>query len=68
VFADRARERIIGNASDHMANCRDKEIIKRQIAIFREVSEDLASRLEKATGVNSKVLSGDCGDSFQQHP
>jgi catalase len=34
-----------------MANCSDKEIIKRQIGIFREVSEDLASRLEKATGV-----------------
>lgn len=27
------------------------EITKRQIAIFRQVSDDLASRLEKATGV-----------------
>lgn len=27
------------------------EIIKRQIGIFREVSDDLATRLEKATGV-----------------
>ncbi|RAL61463.1 hypothetical protein DID88_009392 [Monilinia fructigena] len=27
------------------------EVIKRQIAIFREVSEDLATRLEKATGI-----------------
>ncbi|KAF2087095.1 CAT1 catalase [Saccharata proteae CBS 121410] len=51
VFDDGAKERFIGNVSGHMANCRDKEIIKRQIAIFREVSEDLASRLEKATGV-----------------
>jgi catalase len=34
-----------------MSTVRDKEIIARQIAIFREVSEDLASRLEKATGV-----------------
>ncbi|KAF1988692.1 CAT1 catalase [Aulographum hederae CBS 113979] len=51
VFDDGAKERFIGNVSGHMANCRDEEIIKRQIAIFREVSEDLASRLEKATGV-----------------
>ena len=28
-----------------------EEIIKRQIGIFREVPEDLASRLEKATGI-----------------
>lgn len=51
VFEDGAKERFIGNVSGHMANCSDKEIIKRQIGIFREVSEDLASRLEKATGV-----------------
>ncbi|KAF2015602.1 catalase [Aaosphaeria arxii CBS 175.79] len=51
VFDDGAKERFIGNVSGHMANCSDKEIIKRQIGIFREVSEDLASRLEKATGV-----------------
>jgi catalase len=51
VFDDGARERFVSNVAGHMANCRDKEIIKRQIGIFREVSEDLASRLEKATGV-----------------
>ncbi|ORY18187.1 catalase-like domain-containing protein [Clohesyomyces aquaticus] len=51
VFDDGAKERFIGNVSGHMANCSDKEIIKRQIGIFREVSEDIASRLEKATGV-----------------
>jgi catalase len=51
VFDEGARERFIGNVSGHMANCSDNEIIKRQIGIFREVSEDLASRLEKATGV-----------------
>jgi catalase len=51
VFDDGAKERFIGNISGHMANCKNKEAIKRQIAIFREVSEDLASRLEKATGV-----------------
>lgn len=51
VFDDKAKERFIGNISGHMANCKKDEIIKRQIAIFREVSKDLASRLEKATGI-----------------
>jgi catalase len=51
VFDDGAKERFIGNVSGHMENCSDKEIIKRQIGIFREVSDDLATRLEKATGV-----------------
>ncbi|KAF2646291.1 CAT1 catalase [Massarina eburnea CBS 473.64] len=51
VFDDGAKERFVNNVSGHMANCTDKEIIKRQIGIFREVSNDLAGRLEKATGV-----------------
>lgn len=34
-----------------MEKCSDKAIIARQITIFRHVSSDLASRLEKATGV-----------------
>nr|POF22358.1 peroxisomal catalase [Quercus suber] len=51
VFDDGAKERFVNNVSGHMSNCHKEEIIKRQIAIFREVSEDLAARLEKATGV-----------------
>ncbi len=51
VFDEPARERFITNVSGHMANCTKEEIIKRQIGIFREVSNDLATRLEKATGV-----------------
>jgi len=51
VFDDGAKERFINNVSGHMKNCREEEIIKRQIAIFREVSNDLATRLEKAVGV-----------------
>ncbi|KAL2070012.1 hypothetical protein VTL71DRAFT_14692 [Oculimacula yallundae] len=51
VFDAKAKERFISNISGHMANCTEDEIIKRQISIFREVSEDLASRLEKATGI-----------------
>jgi catalase len=51
VFDDGAKERFINNVSGHMSNCHKEEIIKRQIGIFREVSDDLATRLEKATGV-----------------
>lgn len=51
VFDEEARQRFIGNISGHMANCKKEEIIKREISILREVSEDLASRLEKATGI-----------------
>lgn len=63
VFDDDAKSRFIENVSGHMGNCHKEEIIKRQIAIFREVSEDLASRLEKATGV--KGYSGIAGLQFQ---
>lgn len=51
VFDDAAKDRFISNITGHMENVSDKEIIKRQIAIFREVSEDIASRMEKATGL-----------------
>jgi catalase len=51
VFDADAKARFISNISGHMANCRDDKIIKRQIAIFREVSDDIATRLEKATGI-----------------
>ncbi|KAL3426683.1 peroxisomal catalase [Phlyctema vagabunda] len=51
VFDDDAKDRFVKNVSGHIANCKKEDIIKRQIAIFREVSVDLATRLEKATGV-----------------
>ncbi|KAJ9125701.1 hypothetical protein QFC24_002485 [Naganishia onofrii] len=51
VFDDAARDRFIETVSTHMSTCREPEIIKRQIGIFREVSDDLATRLEKATGI-----------------
>ena len=51
VFSEESKERFVQTVSGHMSTCRDKEIIKRQIAIFREVSPDLGERLEKATGV-----------------
>ncbi|KAF7541183.1 hypothetical protein G7054_g783 [Neopestalotiopsis clavispora] len=51
VFDEPARERFINNVSGKMELCKDKEILKRQIAIFREVDDDIAKRLEKATGI-----------------
>ena len=51
VWDEDARQRFITNMTGHMANCREEEIIKRQIGIFREVSDDIATRVEKATGV-----------------
>ncbi len=51
VFDSKAKERFIKTVSSHMSTCKKPEIMKRQIAIFREVSEDLASRLERATGI-----------------
>lgn len=51
VYNDEQRKRLIKNMSEHMATVTDKSIIERQIGIFRAVSEDLASGLEKATGV-----------------
>ena len=51
VYDEKARQRFINNVSGHMSACTKEEILKRQIAIFREVSPDLATRLEKATGI-----------------
>lgn len=51
VFDEPARERFISNVSGKMEACKEKEFIKRQIAIFREVDPDIATRLEKATGI-----------------
>jgi catalase len=51
VFDDGAKERFISNITGHMETCTDKEIIKRVITIFREVSDDIATRMEKATGI-----------------
>lgn len=62
VFDEDARERFVNNVSGHMENCHDEDTIKRQIAIFREVSDDLATRLEKATGV--KGYDGIAGLTF----
>lgn len=51
VFDEPARERFVENVAGKMALCKDEEILKRQIAIFREVDSDLAKRIEKATGI-----------------
>lgn len=54
VFSKEEQDRFIETVSGHMGNCTDKEIIKRQITIFREVSPDIAERLEKELGVKGE--------------
>jgi catalase len=51
VFDEPARERFVNNVAGKMALCKNEEVLKRQIAIFREVDANLAARIEKATGV-----------------
>lgn len=51
VFDDGAKERFINNVAGKMESCPEKEFIKRQIAIFREVDPEIATRLEQATGI-----------------
>lgn len=73
VFDDAAKERFIKNVSEHMSTVRDKEIIKRQITNWRMVSEDLASRLEKATGVKGEstikgVVFNGCNNDMDSQP
>ncbi|KAL8823098.1 MAG: hypothetical protein Q9191_006182 [Dirinaria sp. TL-2023a] len=51
VWDEGAKQRFVNNVSGHMKTCRYPEIIKREIAIFREVSPDMAARVEKATGI-----------------
>lgn len=47
-----AQDRMINNFAGHMSHCRDKSILKRQLAIFHEVDPDIATRLSKALGIN----------------
>ncbi|KAI2638418.1 catalase-domain-containing protein [Xylaria nigripes] len=51
VFDERARQRFIRNVAHKMSLCENQDILKRQIAIFREVDGDIATQLEKATGI-----------------
>lgn len=51
VFDDGAKERFINNVAGKMESCPEKEFLKRQIAIFREVDPEIATRLEQATGI-----------------
>lgn len=51
VMDDGARTRFIDTVSTHMSTCTEKEIIKRQIAIFRHVHPDIATGLEKKMNI-----------------
>jgi catalase len=53
VYDDGAKERFIKNISKHMSTCREKEILKRQITIFKAVDEKLGEALEKNLGIQA---------------
>jgi catalase len=56
VFSEESKQRFVETVSGHMANCKDKKIIQRQLTIFKEVDQGLGERLEKATG--EKAIEG----------
>jgi catalase len=53
AFDDAVKARFINNVARKMEAYLNKEILKRQIAIFREVHPNITTRLEKATGIKS---------------
>lgn len=46
------RSRLIENISDHLKQCTDKEIIRRSVAVFANVDQDLARRIAEKVGVD----------------
>jgi len=53
LWTEESKARFVETVSGHMSTCTDKKIIERQLTIFREVSDEIADRLEKATGVKT---------------
>lgn len=51
VFDDGPKEGMISNFAGHMSTGKKDEIMKRQIGIFCEVPDDIATRFEKATDI-----------------
>jgi len=51
VMDEDARQRTIGNISGHIKNCKDKNVIRKQLAIFHEVSPALAAGVGKNVGI-----------------
>ncbi|CAF4005840.1 unnamed protein product, partial [Rotaria magnacalcarata] len=45
VLDDRGRANVINNIAEHLQQCTDRDIIRRSIAIFANVDDELARRL-----------------------
>jgi len=60
VMDEDARQRTIGNISGHIKNCKNKNVVRKQLAIFNEVDPRLAEGVAKAIGVSDypKSLEG----------
>ena len=52
VLDEGGRSRLIDNISDHLKQCTDKEIVRRSVAVFANVDEDLARRIAAKVGVD----------------
>lgn len=51
VLDQSARDRLVKNISGHLGGCKSKEIIRRQLEIFKLVHEDLYAGISKQVGV-----------------
>ncbi|CAO1625829.1 unnamed protein product [Parajaminaea phylloscopi] len=52
VLDKSAKDRLVKNLAGHLGGCKSQEIIKRQLALFRLVHEDLYAGLSKEIGVS----------------
>ncbi|KAM3553688.1 hypothetical protein MY1884_006540 [Beauveria asiatica] len=73
VFDEDARNRFISNVTAKMEKCRDDEPLRRQMAIFREVDPEIASRLEANIGIKgydgiSKMTFNGCHNGMSTDP
>ena len=51
VFGKDGQDRFINNISGHMQGVKNKEIVQRQLDVFRRVHPDIAARIAKNVGV-----------------
>jgi catalase len=54
VFDESARERFVKNVAGHLGTVKSKQVIERQLSVFAAVDQELADRLAKAMGCESK--------------
>ncbi|KAK0550887.1 hypothetical protein OC845_002450 [Tilletia horrida] len=53
VFDDGQKDRFIKNVSGHLGGVKSEEIKKRQLAVFKRVHPDIATRISKEIGISA---------------